>query len=112
MKRTLYSKFIMAYILLGVLGTVLIATLGSSLIQNHILEDTGAALYKEAISLASYQANTDYSDSEDVEAAYNQLKTALCLSGFPDSHPESVRAAVDRYEQSLQFRGTKSDQKL
>ena len=39
MKRTLYSKFIMAYILLGVLGTVLIATLGSSLIQNHILED-------------------------------------------------------------------------
>ena len=71
MKRTLYSKFIMAYILLGVLGTVLIATLGSSLIQNHILEDTGAALYKEAISLASYQANTDYSDSEDVEAAYN-----------------------------------------
>ena len=71
MKRTLYSKFIMAYILLGVLGTVLIATLGSSLIQNHILEDTGASLYKEAISLASYQANTDYSDSEDVEAAYN-----------------------------------------
>ena len=82
MKRTLYSKFIMAYILLGVLGTVLIATLGSSLIQNHILEDTGAALYKEAISLASYQANTDYSDSEDVEAAYNQLKT---LSAFQDS---------------------------
>ena len=82
MKRTLYSKFIMAYILLGVLGTVLIATLGSSLIQNHILEDTGAALYKEEISLASYQANTDYSDSEDVEAAYNQLKT---LSAFQDS---------------------------
>lgn len=47
MKRTLYSKFIMAYILLGVLGTVLIATLGSSLIQNHILEDTGAACIKK-----------------------------------------------------------------
>ena len=71
MKQTLYSKFITAYIFLGILGTVLISTLGSSLIQKHILEDTGAALYKEAISLASYQANTDYSDNADVEAAYN-----------------------------------------
>lgn len=82
MKQTLYSKFITAYIFLGILGTVLISTLGSSLIQKHILEDTGAALYKEAISLASYQANTDYSDNADVEAAYNQLKT---LSAFQDS---------------------------
>ena len=77
MKQTLYSKFITAYIFLGILGTVLISTLGSSLIQKHILEDTGAALYKEAISLASYQANTDYSDNTDVEAAYNQLKNVL-----------------------------------
>ena len=53
MKQTLYSKFITAYIFLGILGTVLISTLGSSLIQKHILEDTGAALYKEAISLLS-----------------------------------------------------------
>ena len=82
MRQTLYSKFITAYIFLGILGTVLISTLGSSLIQKHILEDTGAALYKEAISLASYQANTDYSDNADVEAAYNQLKT---LSAFQDS---------------------------
>ena len=51
MRQTLYSKFITAYIFLGILGTVLISTLGSSLIQKHILEDTGAALYKEAISL-------------------------------------------------------------
>ncbi len=50
MRQTLYSKFITAYIFLGILGTVLISTLGSSLIQKHILEDTGAALYKEAIS--------------------------------------------------------------
>ena len=82
MRQTLYSKFITAYIFLGILGTGLISTLGSSLIQKHILEDPGAALYKEAISLASYQANTDYSDNADVEAAYNQLKT---LSAFQDS---------------------------
>lgn len=82
MKQTLYSKFITAYVFLGILGMVLISTLGSSLIQHHILEDTGASLYKEAISLASYQANTDYSDSSDVEDAYQQLQT---LSSFQDS---------------------------
>ena len=38
MRQTLYSKFITAYIFLGILGTVLISTLGSSLIQKHILE--------------------------------------------------------------------------
>lgn len=95
MRQTLYSKFITAYIFLGILGTVLISTLGSSLIQKHILEDTGAALYKEAISLASYQANTDYSDNADVEAAYNQLKDPLCFSGFPDPDSEPVRTAID-----------------
>lgn len=81
MKQTLYSKFITAYIFLRYSrnGVNLYAGISS---QKHILEDTGAALYKEAISLASYQANTDYSDNADVEAAYNQLKT---LSAFQDS---------------------------
>ena len=51
MKQTLYSKFITAYIFLGILGTVLISTLGSSLIQKHILEDTGAALYLSLIHI-------------------------------------------------------------
>ena len=104
MRQTLYSKFITAYIFLGILGTVLISTLGSSLIQKHILEDTGAALYKEAISLASYQANTDYSDNADVEAAYNQLKT---LSAFQDSRililNPSGQPLIDTANHTLQW---------
>lgn len=82
MRKTLYTKFILAYILLGILGVFLISTAGSALIQRHILTTTGDSLYKEAISLASYQANTDYSDEKDVENAYQQLRT---LSVFQDS---------------------------
>ena len=44
------------------------------LIQKKILEETGESLYKEAISIASYQANADYTDPTDVEASYNMLK--------------------------------------
>ena len=76
MRQTLYSKFITAYIFSRYSRNGSNRYAGIFLIQNHILEDTGAALYK-AISLASYQANTDYSDNADVEAAYNQLKRSL-----------------------------------
>lgn len=83
MKNTLYFKFIMTYILLGVVGILTISTLGSSMIQKKILEETGESLYKEAISIASYQANADYTDPTDVEASYNMLKL---LAEYQDSH--------------------------
>lgn len=82
MKNTLYFKFIMTYILLGVVGILTISTLGSSMIQKKILEETGESLYKEAISIASYQANADYTDPTDVEASYNMLKL---LAEYQDS---------------------------
>lgn len=75
MKNALYFKFILAYVILGLLGILTISTLGSAMIQHQITEDTGEALYKEAISLASYQANANYDNPEEVEEAYNTLKT-------------------------------------
>ena len=82
MKNTLYFKFIMAYVILAVLGFMTISTVGSSMIQNRILNDEGESLYKEAISIASYQATADYTNTEDVEETYNYLKT---LSNYQDS---------------------------
>ena len=49
MKNTLYFKFIMTYILLGVVGILTISTLGSSMIQKKILEETGESLYLSLI---------------------------------------------------------------
>ena len=59
MKNTLYFKFILAYVILAVLGFLTISTIGSSSVQNQILDDEGESLYKEAISIASYQAKAD-----------------------------------------------------
>ena len=55
----------------------IISTLGSFIIQDKILEDTGEALYKEAISIASDQADADYSRPHDAEVSYNNLNTSL-----------------------------------
>ena len=75
MKKTLYFKFILSYILLGIVGFILISTLGSNMIQSRMLKKTGQVLYKEAMSIASYQANADYDDEEEIEETYNYLKT-------------------------------------
>lgn len=48
MKNTLYFKFILAYVILAVLGFLTISTIGSSSVQNQILDDEGESLYKEA----------------------------------------------------------------
>ena len=82
MKNTLYFKFILAYVILAVLGFLTISTIGSSLVQNQILDAEGESLYKEAISIASYQAKADYSNTEEVEETYNYLKT---LSTYQDA---------------------------
>jgi signal transduction histidine kinase len=90
MKNALYFKFLMAYVLLGILGIFTISTLGSLMIQNRILDNTGESLYKEAISIASYQANADYTDENDIEDSYNNLK---CLSSYQDSRILIVNSA-------------------
>ena len=77
MKNALYFKFIMAYIFLGVAGFLMISRWSSFIIQDKISEDTGEALYKEAISIASDQADADYSDPYDAEVSYNNLETSF-----------------------------------
>lgn len=78
MKNALYFKFILAYIILAILGFLTISTLGSYLIQERITSETGESLYKEAISIASYQANADYTNPDDTEPTYSSLKSIAC----------------------------------
>lgn len=74
MKKALFFKFIVAYILLGALGLTTIATLGSHLIERSILKSSAESLYKEAITIASYQANADYSHPEEILNSYENLR--------------------------------------
>lgn len=67
MRSTLYLKFIIVYIAFGFLSLFTVATLTSTITMNHLEEDIGGTLYKEAALIA-----TDYLPryfSEDISAS-------------------------------------------
>ena len=74
MKKTLYFKFILAYILLAVGGFILISTVGSAALDSQIKKMEGEYLYKEAISIAS-ETSKVYDDLEKIEDNYHILTT-------------------------------------
>lgn len=75
MKRTLYLKFLAAYILFGVLSVITIATLTSKMTLNHLTRVQAASLYREAQLVASNYALRIYSNDENgAESAKAQLK--------------------------------------
>lgn len=75
MKNKLYFKFIIAYMILAIVGVISISTLGSYMIDQKIIDNTGEALYKEAIHIASNQAAALNSSDEDIQATYQTLLT-------------------------------------
>ena len=77
MKKTLYFKFILAYIFLAIGGFILIATVGSSILQKQIKKMQGESMYKEAITIASETAKL-YGDFEKIEENHSVL-SALSL---------------------------------
>lgn len=56
MKITLYLKIIFAYIIFGLVSFISIASLGSYLAQNYLVEEKSEALYKEANLIAANYA--------------------------------------------------------
>lgn len=57
MTHSLYSKFILGYLIFGLLGFVVIASFSSQITYQYLLEDEANALYDEANLLASTYSN-------------------------------------------------------
>ena len=53
MKQTLYRKFMICYILIGILSFFLVSLGGSYLVERHLEQSLSEALYKEANNIAS-----------------------------------------------------------
>ncbi|MFV0527517.1 MAG: sensor histidine kinase [Lachnospiraceae bacterium] len=63
MRKTLYVKFLLVYLIVGFLGFCFTSTLGANLTRERLKNQVGRALYTEAVSVASdstvrYQMNT------------------------------------------------------
>lgn len=60
MKRTLYLKFLLGYVLLGIMGFITVFTLTSSLTLNYIEKRTVTSLYRESNLLAGNYVSNYY----------------------------------------------------
>ncbi|MCR4891935.1 MAG: HAMP domain-containing histidine kinase [Lachnospiraceae bacterium] len=75
MRRTLYLKFLAAYLLFGLLSVLTVVTFVSDMILEHLTREEADSLYREAAFVASNYAVQIYNDDERVkEAATSQLK--------------------------------------
>lgn len=53
MTRSLYTKFLLGYLVFGLLGFIFIATMSSEITYQYLLEENSDSLYDEANLLAS-----------------------------------------------------------
>ena len=52
MNHSLYSKFLLGYLMFGLLGFVTIATLSSQLVQQYLIERLSETMYDQATIIA------------------------------------------------------------
>lgn len=74
MKHSLYYKFILGYLIFGLLGFVTIATGSSHMMYLHLLEEKTAAMYDEANLIAASYSSVYQGKRQDLNAAYPQLQ--------------------------------------
>ena len=83
MRRTLYRKLILIYVILAIAGFTLISTVGSRMVEDSLVSSASTSLYREATQIASKQGDLYY------HRAFpdGSLQFAQCtgfLSQFPD----------------------------
>lgn len=73
MRKTLYLKFILAYIIFGLFGFVVVATFVSNMTIDHLKREHADALYREATLIANTYATDLYNNEVSLETVKTQL---------------------------------------
>lgn len=74
MKKVLYVKFLIAYVVFALLGFILLITAGSRMIENQLVEEQSTQLYQEAYSIASSHSARFYQAENSLDDLYDNLK--------------------------------------
>ena len=80
MKRTLYLKLLLGYVVFGILGFLTIATFTSRMTLNYIEKHTISNMYRESNLLAGSYASNYYQGSvtlEDITTHFRAVATYL-----------------------------------
>ena len=73
MRKTLYLKLILAYIIFGLFGFVVVATFVSNMTMDHLKKEQADSLYREATLIANTYAVDLYRNEVSLEAVKMQL---------------------------------------
>ena len=73
MNHSLYSKFILGYLLFGLLGFVTIATLSSQMVHRYLIERRADTMYDHASVIADQLSNMYLDVSQDSKTTSAQI---------------------------------------
>ena len=73
MKKTLYLKFCLAYLIFAVFGFIIIAVFVSNLTLEHLRREKADALYREATLIANTYASDLYDNTTSLDTVKKQL---------------------------------------
>ena len=73
MRKTLYLKLILAYIIFGFFGFLVVATFVSDMTYSHLTKEKADALYREATLIANTYATDLYNTDVALETVKSQL---------------------------------------
>lgn len=73
MKKTLYLKFLLAYLIFGFFGFVVTSTFSSRMIKENVTRDKAEALYRESLLISSSYAQKLYNSEITLDYVKEQL---------------------------------------
>lgn len=74
MKRTLYLKFVLAYLIFAFFGFIVVATFTSSMTLEHMKRERADTLYKEALLISDSYATDLYNSEITLESVWRQIE--------------------------------------
>lgn len=73
MKKTLYLKFVLAYLIFGLFGFITITAFVPHMTEEHLIREKAGSLYSEATLIANTYASGLYSNETSLETVKMQL---------------------------------------
>jgi signal transduction histidine kinase len=84
MKRTLYVKFLLAYLLFGIFGFIVVASFVYGMTYDRLSRDKAESMYQMATQIANTYAADLYNSETSLETVYGELSS---LSRYMDGSP-------------------------
>ncbi len=81
MRRTLYLKFILAYLIFGFFGFIVVATFVSSMTKDYLVRTKAESMYTEATTVANTYARDLYNNETALDTVKREFDALSAYSG-------------------------------